>query len=545
MLLAIAQVLALAAAQLPVECPSGATSPEGSTSASSCVCAAGYSGDARAGESCEPCGAGRFKPYEGAGECMACPDGGESADEGRSCATCPLGTYLEDNVPRLSCIEKASGSSGYYWQYQACPCWSSVGTSSGTITPTFPGTFSDMYPGLNSCSWVISAFEPSINLSLSLPSSEAYRPYVEVHECETANCSRATRLALYYPGYPGSFDPSSALETVQTFTSSTSHLRLRVSDPGPRTSIRASWSTGAQLPPACVPCPADTCNTLEWDVPWHDGPEVMWLEDSPGRVVRFFQLRSSFTGAPTLDVSFLDGDQMFGPDLFAEILPLGQGDNQYAETTLQAEPDSFGHSVWTVTVTDQRGGETITQEKSLHITVLPVNDAPSYEAAEHSFFTSQDQGSIKESHWARNITAGPSNENDQQLSFQIFQVTGPRGIAMAHISSDGTLVFDLSDKLGYAGSGNTSWEVILMDDGGQLHGGVDKSEPRHIRLEVFKRPALPKFLSLKQIETLRLSLEGSGHQGGQGVVSPPGHELLPSWPASKFFDPQRASSLRS
>ena len=273
---------------------------------------------------------------------------------------------------------------------------------------------------------------------------------------------------------------------------------------------------------------------LEWEVPWHDGPDVMWLEDQESRVVPIFQLKSSFTEAPNISVSFVDGDQIFGRDPFAGILLLGQGNDQYAEVTLQADPDSFGHSVWTVIVTDQRGGETITQAKPLHITVLSVNDAPSYEAAEHSFFTSQDEGQVIENHWARNITAGPSNENDQQLSFKISQVTGPRGIAMAHISADGSLVFDLSDKLGYAGSGNTSWEVILMDDGGRLHLGVDKSEPRHIRLEVFKRPALPKFLSLKQIETLRLSVEGKGHQGGQGVVSPPSHELLPSWPTCKL-----------
>jgi hypothetical protein len=273
---------------------------------------------------------------------------------------------------------------------------------------------------------------------------------------------------------------------------------------------------------------------LEWEVPWHDGPDVMWLEDQESRVVPIFQLKSSFTEAPNISVSFVDGDQIFGRDPFAGILLLGQGNDQYAEVTLQADPDSFGHSVWTVIVTDQRGGETITQAKPLHITVLSVNDAPSYEAAEHSFFTSQDEGQVIENHWARNITAGPSNENDQQLSFKISQVTGPRGIAMAHISADGSLVFDLSDKLGYAGSGNTSWEVILMDDGGRLHLGVDKSEPRHISLEVFKRPALPKFLSLKQIETLRLSVEGKGHQGGQGVVSPPSHELLPSWPTCKL-----------
>ena len=135
-------------------CPSGAASPEGSTSASSCVCPAGYSGDAGAGESCEPCGAGRFKPYEGAGECMACPDGGESADEGRSCATCPLGTYLEDNVPRLTCAS-SSGSSD-----TSCPCVPSAGASSGTIELAWAGTQGSW----RSCTYVISGPAPRLQV---------------------------------------------------------------------------------------------------------------------------------------------------------------------------------------------------------------------------------------------------------------------------------------------------------------------------------------------------------------------------------------------
>ncbi|KAJ1489967.1 hypothetical protein T484DRAFT_1665185, partial [Baffinella frigidus] len=73
-------------------CPLNAVSVEGSTGRSSCLCLAGYGGDAGSGEECVACDAGTFKPFDGPAACASCPANVESADGGRSCG-CGLGNW--------------------------------------------------------------------------------------------------------------------------------------------------------------------------------------------------------------------------------------------------------------------------------------------------------------------------------------------------------------------------------------------------------------------------------------------------------------------
>ncbi|MGH0158068.1 UNVERIFIED_CONTAM: hypothetical protein FKN15_073951 [Acipenser sinensis] len=92
------------------------TSPPGSTTVEDCVCKDGYSA---AGQSCEACPSGTYKPEStpgGMGSCIPCPDkhhtsppGSTTVEDcvckdgysaaGQSCEACPSGTYKPESTP--------------------------------------------------------------------------------------------------------------------------------------------------------------------------------------------------------------------------------------------------------------------------------------------------------------------------------------------------------------------------------------------------------------------------------------------------------------
>ena len=118
---------------------------------------------------------------------------------------------------------------------------------------------------------------------------------------------------------------------------------------------------------------------------------------------------------------------------------------------------------------------------SVSILVDPVNDAPSFtKGADQT--VKEDAGPQGVSDWATEISAGPSDEASQQLSFVVTNDNNSlfTSIGQPAISSDGTLTYTPAPDA----SGSAIVTVVLRDDGGPSNGGVDNSAAQTFQITV-------------------------------------------------------------
>lgn len=145
--------------------------------------------------------------------------------------------------------------------------------------------------------------------------------------------------------------------------------------------------------------------------------------------------------------------------------------------TLQVELDgSFsltpltnfnGADAFDFAVTDDSSNSVVL---SVGITVLPVNDPPSFVKGA-DFRLPQNAGPQTVAHWATDISPGPANEAGQTVSFEISNDNSAIFSAQPSVSSDGTLTFTPA----HGASGTAIVTVIARDDGGTADGGLDAS----------------------------------------------------------------------
>jgi methionine-rich copper-binding protein CopC len=143
----------------------------------------------------------------------------------------------------------------------------------------------------------------------------------------------------------------------------------------------------------------------------------------------------------------------------------------------------FGPDSFTYTVTDS-GGK-VSNVATVNITVVNVNDAPSF-ACGPAVSADSTAGAASFLNWATGITAGP-NEASQTLTFEITANTNP-GLFSAQpaVSSNGTLTF--TPVVNASGSSNIT--IRLRDDGGTANGGVDVSTSCSFTITVDAPPAV-------------------------------------------------------
>ncbi|MFO1513416.1 MAG: Ig-like domain-containing protein [Verrucomicrobiota bacterium] len=110
---------------------------------------------------------------------------------------------------------------------------------------------------------------------------------------------------------------------------------------------------------------------------------------------------------------------------------------------------------------------------NVDITVIPVNDPPSFVKG-GSFRLPQNAGSQAFTHWATEISAGPDNESDQLVTFQVSSDNSSLFTAQPAIGPDGTLTFTPAP----GASGSATVTVTARDNGGSANGGVDTSTPQ-------------------------------------------------------------------
>ncbi|WP_077411124.1 choice-of-anchor Q domain-containing protein [Marinicella sediminis] len=113
---------------------------------------------------------------------------------------------------------------------------------------------------------------------------------------------------------------------------------------------------------------------------------------------------------------------------------------------------------------------------SFGITVVPVNDPPSFEVDGSTLFniSSNDPPPITDENWAINISPGAANESNQQLTFGVTYTVGDASFFISPPTVDvqtGDLNFEVADDA----TGSVSLLIYLQDNGDTDNGGSNIS----------------------------------------------------------------------
>ena len=179
-----------------------------------------------------------------------------------------------------------------------------------------------------------------------------------------------------------------------------------------------------------------------------------------------------------------DGDVDGNP--LAAVLEIGVAHgtltlNANGSFTYTPAANYFGPDSFTYRASD---GQTSSAPATVSITVVSVNDAPSFTAGSEQKVNQNSP--MQTVAWASNISAGPTNESSQTTSFQVLN-DNPALFALApEIASDGTLRYTpAANAFGVA-----NVRVVLRDDGGTANGGVDTSAEVVFRIAVNGPPTV-------------------------------------------------------
>ena len=206
-------------------------------------------------------------------------------------------------------------------------------------------------------------------------------------------------------------------------------------------------------------------NTNNWT-----GSQFTAYEDTP--------LQISSPGV-LAGISDADGDALTA----TLVLTTGHGLlslNPAGAFTYVPELNYNGTDTFTFRISD---GHTNTGVLTARINVLPVNDAPSFTKGTNQL-VQQNVGTQTISGWAGNISAGPSDEAGQIVTFQVTADQPELFAVPPAITSDGTLTFTpATNKFGRA-----TVTVVAQDNGGTANGGVDHSLPQTFSITINSPP---------------------------------------------------------
>jgi CSLREA domain-containing protein len=153
--------------------------------------------------------------------------------------------------------------------------------------------------------------------------------------------------------------------------------------------------------------------------------------------------------------------------------------------TYTAAPNAFGNAIVTIVLKDDggtaNGGVDTSTEQSFTITVINVNDAPTFTKGP-DVTVNEDAGFVTIPGWATGLSAGPNESGeDQGFFFVVTNNTNPGlTLLLLQVGSDGTLGFRTTSNV----SGTAEVTIVAKDNGGTANGGVDTSAPQTFTLTV-------------------------------------------------------------
>src|SRR5262249_55766488 len=134
-------------------------------------------------------------------------------------------------------------------------------------------------------------------------------------------------------------------------------------------------------------------------------------------------------------------------------------------------------------------GKTDSTASTVEINMTAVNDPPSFtKGADQTVL--EDSGAHTVPSWATGISAGPTNESSQTVSFQVTNNTNSSLFSAGPaVSSSGTLTFTPAANA----FGSATITLVAKDDGGTANGGVDTSAPQTFVINVTGVNDAPSF----------------------------------------------------
>ncbi len=171
-------------------------------------------------------------------------------------------------------------------------------------------------------------------------------------------------------------------------------------------------------------------------------------------------------------------------------------------------PDSFDYLIWDGKLTP--GGYDV---GTVHVTVSPVNDAPSFTRGGNQT-VAEDSGAQTVPGWATDISAGPANESGQALHFDVQNDNDALFAAQPAVSPGGTLTYTPAANA----FGSATVTVSAHDNGGTADGGVETSAARTFTLNVTPVNDPPVISVSPSLQTVQYSDEISQmHAWGSDV----------------------------
>ena len=160
--------------------------------------------------------------------------------------------------------------------------------------------------------------------------------------------------------------------------------------------------------------------------------------------------------------------------------------------TFTPAANAYGTATVTVALQDDggtaNGGDDTSPSVTFIITIDAVNDAPSYVSG-GNVTVNEDSGAYSAA-WATAISAGPSNESAQSVTFHVTSNSNPSLFAGGpSISAAGVLSFTINANA----FGSATLTVTLSDDGGTANGGADTSPAQTFTITVNAINDAPSF----------------------------------------------------
>lgn len=162
--------------------------------------------------------------------------------------------------------------------------------------------------------------------------------------------------------------------------------------------------------------------------------------------------------------------------------------------TYTPAPNANGTAIVTVSLMDDggtaNGGDDTSDPQTFVITVVPVNDAPSFTSGADQMVL-EDSGTTTVAGWATAISSGPANESGQALNFIVTTNNDAYFSVLPTVSPTGTLTFTPAANA----YGEATVTVTLHDDGGTANGGVDTSPAQTFTITIIPVNDAPSFTS--------------------------------------------------
>ncbi len=128
-------------------------------------------------------------------------------------------------------------------------------------------------------------------------------------------------------------------------------------------------------------------------------------------------------------------------------------------------------------------GTTISGVLTAGITIVPVNDEPSFTKGNNQRIQ-QNAGAQTVPGWATNISPGPGNESSQTVTFIVTNSNNALFAVPPTVTANGTLTYTPATNI----NGSATVTIRAHDNGGTANGGVDTSSPQTFGITVNAPP---------------------------------------------------------